>query len=72
MNLKERQNKYLSDLQNRWCTFKKCRNLYAYFDKSHEAFMTIQEREKLIDELFQYINVLKNRKKIRSFIEGLK
>lgn len=62
----------LDQAQNRWCAFKKTRNSNFHLDMSDDAYMTIQEREKLIDYLFQYIRNLKSRKKMRHFFEGSK
>lgn len=47
--------KQLIALRKKWLEFKKARYTQDYFSDKDKKFITIKEREKMIDELFDYI-----------------
>lgn len=56
----------MQDLLVKWQSFKKLRNKNPYFCKEDTGFLTVSEREEIIDKLFKELEILKNEEQAQS------
>lgn len=50
-----KKDKFIKSLYNQWQFFKKKRNMNLFYGNDNKGFISIKEREKMIDELFKII-----------------
>ena len=50
----------IDKMKNDWLKFKKARNRNVMINQSRKLFITVLEREKMIDDLYSYIHKLEN------------